>query len=314
MGIEAQPHKETQTGNLVSFNTGMKLPLKSMTVGIDPVQRGEGDPSPDNIRPITGWTGMNIYHTDQNLIGGTVFRDAIKAYMPGATIDTENKIISYSAGANTVDTFVGRMIAPMHKIIKPNTAYTFILTYKKLSSSKSSNMRIYYSDGTYLDVPAVSEYSTKETKVVVTNSAKTPTSLSKRNGGSTTHVYYDECGVFEGVLTSADFTAYKEKQKLISWQTEAGTVYGGTLDVTTGVLTVTWANIASYDGETLPGRWISDRDVYASGTTPTTGAQVVYELAEPVEYTLSATEILTMNGLNNIWADTGNVTATYWKI
>lgn len=99
--------------------------------------------------------------------------------------------------------------------------------------------------------------------------------------------------------------------RTIDWQAIAGTVYGGTLDVTNGVLTADWANIPSYNGETLPGRWISDRDVYAPGTTPTIGAQVVYELATPVTYQLTPQEIQTLKGANNIWADTGDVTVEY---
>ncbi len=97
----------------------------------------------------------------------------------------------------------------------------------------------------------------------------------------------------------------------VSWQSEAGTVYGGTLDVTTGVLTVTNGYIASYAGETLPGAWISDRDVYAEGTSPSTGAQVVYALAAPVTYQLTPTQVRTLYGENNIWADCGPVEAEY---
>ena len=85
------------------------------------------------------------------------------------------------------------------------------------------------------------------------------------------------------------------------------TVYGGTLDMVSGVLTVTHGNIASYNGETLPSTWISDRDVYASGTTPTTGAQVVYELATPLTYTLTAQQIQTLLGTNNVWASSGQI-------
>ena len=97
----------------------------------------------------------------------------------------------------------------------------------------------------------------------------------------------------------------------ITFPSEAGTVYGGTLDVTNGVLTVDRAQIASYNGETLPGKWISDRDVYAAGASPTTGAQVVYELATPITYHLTPQEITTLLGQNNIWADTGDTFVTY---
>jgi len=77
------------------------------------------------------------------------------------------------------------------------------------------------------------------------------------------------------------------------------------------VLTVTDAQIASYAGETLPGEWISDRDVYVAGTTPTTGAQVVYKLATPITYTLTPQEITSLLGTNNLWADTGDSEVEY---
>lgn len=61
------------------------------------------------------------------------------------------------------------------------------------------------------------------------------------------------------------------------------TVYSGCMNWRTGRLTVDWGCIDSYAGEALPGEWISDRDPYAPGTTPSAGAQVVYRLAQPVE-------------------------------
>lgn len=89
------------------------------------------------------------------------------------------------------------------------------------------------------------------------------------------------------------------------------TVYGGTLDTVSGTLTVTDGYIASYNGETLPSTWISDRDVYSAGTTPTTGAEVVYKLATPITISLTPTEITTLYGKNVIWADSGDIAITY---
>ena len=111
--------------------------------------------------------------------------------------------------------------------------------------------------------------------------------------------------------TDPTFEPYQEETYSITFPSEAGTVYGGTLDVTSGVLTVTDAQIASYAGETLPGEWISDRDVYVAGTTPTTGAQVVYKLATPITYTLTPQEITSLLGTNNLWADTGDSEVEY---
>ena len=83
----------------------------------------------------------------------------------------------------------------------------------------------------------------------------------------------------------------------------------------TCTLIVTHGYIASYAGETLPGAWISDRDVYAADTLPTTGAQVVYELA-PADYQtyqLTAAQLATLGGSNTISAalsGSGAVTST----
>lgn len=85
------------------------------------------------------------------------------------------------------------------------------------------------------------------------------------------------------------------------------TIYGAEWDVTDGELKQTDGYIASYNGESLPSTWISDRDVYASGTTPTIGAEVVYKLATPTTINLSPLSIRMLQGTNNVYADCGEV-------
>ena len=89
------------------------------------------------------------------------------------------------------------------------------------------------------------------------------------------------------------------------------TCYGGIVDVVRGILIKTWEYIASYNGESLPGRWLSDRDEYAPGTTPTTGAEVAYELATPIEVTLTPTQIRSFSGYNYIESSTGEMEVEY---
>lgn len=83
------------------------------------------------------------------------------------------------------------------------------------------------------------------------------------------------------------------------------TYYGGNLDVTKGELEVTWGNIASYAGETLTGEWLSSLDEYSALGTPTTGAQVVYELATPQTFNLTPTQVKTLLGQNYVSHDGG---------
>lgn len=88
------------------------------------------------------------------------------------------------------------------------------------------------------------------------------------------------------------------------------TVYGGTLDVVSGELTDKMGYIASYNGETIGEPWISDRDEYVAGTTPSIGAEVVYTLATPQTYQLTPQTISLLHGNNNVWSD-GEVELTY---
>ena len=89
------------------------------------------------------------------------------------------------------------------------------------------------------------------------------------------------------------------------------TIYGGVDDFVNGVLSNEWGYIASYDGETLPGEWISDRDVYAPYTTPTTGAEVAYRLATPTTIETSAEEITLLKGTNVLSTDGDSIELKY---
>lgn len=74
-----QPHIESIKNDSISFTTDMKAPLKECKVSFMPVQEGEGDPSPENVRNITGWNrvevknGDNIYSIDWINDVGTVY-------------------------------------------------------------------------------------------------------------------------------------------------------------------------------------------------------------------------------------------------
>ena len=114
----------------------------------------------------------------------------------------------------------------------------------------------------------------------------------------------------KGVLSEDDMMEIQAEIDAQYVVEEPETVYGGTLDVETGVVNTTWGHIASYAGEALPGEWISDRDVYSSGAVPTTGAQVVYKLAEPYTIQLTPQQIAALSGVNTLYTDADGVIVT----
>lgn len=66
------PQTETVSGSLVTFSTTKARPLKQCTVEFLPVQSGSGDPSPTNIMPISGRTGLSVY-VSPTTTGGTEY-------------------------------------------------------------------------------------------------------------------------------------------------------------------------------------------------------------------------------------------------
>ena len=47
--------------------------MKSVVAKINPIQEGSGDPSPDNIRPISGWSGVNVSRSGADQTNPTVY-------------------------------------------------------------------------------------------------------------------------------------------------------------------------------------------------------------------------------------------------
>lgn len=267
---------------IASFQAQRAQDLTGLTVRIDPIQEGTGDPSPTNIRPISGRTGLTVDASainiwdEQTTVGG--YYDATGAWRTDSSIlgctnaipvRPGMRLYCYSAnGAAVYVSLFSRMVT-----IGTSATDAFI------SRTRRENQSFTIPDGVEcLYFNFASTYGTTYQNDVSINY---PSSEQTMN--------------LAGRIIPID------------WQTEAGTVYGGNLDVVSGVLTVDWDYIASYDGEALPGEWISDRDVYAEGTTPTTGAEVAYKLAEPVTYQLDPEQVMTIPGFNQVYSDAGQI-------
>ena len=90
----------------------------------------------------------------------------------------------------------------------------------------------------------------------------------------------------------------------------AGNVYSLKFNPIQGKIWVTSGHIASYNGETLPGIWWSDRDTYAEDTSPSIGAEVVYALDEEdyIEYDATSVVVPLYYHTNYFWIENGLIT------
>ena len=259
-------------GNPVVCTPVEGYPL-GVTVSLDPVQAGEGEPSPENIRPISGRDSVQVTKGGKNLC-------------PYGTVS-----------------FTGYHWKSFGHFLPPGT-YTFSALVTSDDENYTQNL-IYFFD-------------TDENKGIAT--AMTPRDVRARATVNVPEKFdaiylYASIGASQSAGKTATFadiqlelgsaaTAYEPYQGDTYDISLPETVYGGTVDAATGEGLKTWEYIAGYNGETLPGEWISDRDVYAAGAAPTIGAQVAYKLAASKPFQATGNQsIPALSGENTLLTD-----------
>lgn len=247
--------------------------LEKLNIKFSPKQAGTGDPSPENVRPISGWDSVQVTRCGKNLLN-------------------PEKVAPISGGYGLTVTYEGENI--IHIVGKSNNPDNGDLAFVVAETSD------YSLSGKGL---AVTPFSISGNLTVVNAyGLRTPT----ENTFAIT-AYLDTTVTYDARIQLAvgveNLTTYEPYQGDTNDMTLPETVYGGTVDAVSGVGSKTWGYIASYNGESLPGEWISDRDVYAPGTTPTTGAQVAYKLATPERFEVSKISIPSLGSENTFFTN-----------
>lgn len=241
--------QKTASGSYASFADGADtVPVKDLTAQINAVQSGTGDVSTENIRAISGWSGLTIARSKKNLLEnlragttytGTVFTivfDASGKYTvsgagssTSAIATTLNPLTNYASGASHQ-----LFLLPDLFVLKAGVTYTIqdcVLGGFPEGGDESSR----FSYGSSL--PSNAHAITSLTPSVDMHVKQVRIFAIPANDYDGTFTY--EPMVVEGADTT--WEEYDGELYPVSWQDEAGTVYGGTLNVTTGLLTVTQA-------------------------------------------------------------------------
>jgi hypothetical protein len=195
------------TDGVADFETIDGSFVKSLVVEIEPSQSGTGTPSPSNIRPITGWT-----REDVTVVGKNRFNPS--------TI-TLNTIIN-NDGSLTSNNFI-------------NTSDYIIIneqTFTVLNNSTAND--VYFRAGMY---DANYNFVRREASPVMSSEASY--TFSNVTGIKYVRISYEKSSNNEiQVELGSSATAY-EPYKGKTYTTPFNqTVYGGTLDVLTGELTI----------------------------------------------------------------------------
>ena len=159
---------------------------------------------PYNAGELQHVNALTHITTEKNLWGGSRMLESFK-----------NANITGFTYTSTTAQFSGQNITGIYVLknfpFKSNTSYTFVITFSNSNNGVYSNLRIYYTDNSYSDITAPSNTAnTKQTVVFTTSSSKTVLGLCGIWGSSTTTLYYNESGLFEGTITTAQFQPYVE--------------------------------------------------------------------------------------------------------
>lgn len=336
---------DTASGAIASFPDGAdRVPVKSLTVAIEPVQSGSGDPSPTNIRPISGHTQAKVTRTRANVWD--------EVWELGTISDSNGANISGSSNIRSKN-YIPVVHDQTYYFKCPNNITlrfydvnkSYIGAYDKNNAGDGNSMtRTMPSNCYFLRFTCYQAYGTTYNHDISINYP------------STDHDYH-----------SGQVAQYEIDLD--------GTRYGGTLDVVTGVMTVDRAMVdlgsltwTYYTSGTYPilyaepsghrayvngehtdaicenyseGNPVAARSTLASGNLPDktfswisgatgsftvrdssytsasdfktamNGVKLIYPLATPFTVQLSANDITTLLGQNNVWNDCGDTTVEY---
>ena len=333
----------SESGAAVTCTPVAGYPL-GVVSGITPIQAGSGDPSPTNVRPLTGYTQAKLRHGGKNLFSIDLFttRDTVVNNGDGSITVTGN-------GVGTGSQNILRKLAPELEAGK-----TYVLSAESTGDKKYIHMigpRISWNFGSALTL----------TDAILDSQIYWYSNTDKTIPATIRNIQ------IEPGTVATEYEPYREATQYVA---ELGQeVYAGTYDWSTGLLTLThkmvtftgeeagWVDysdtiIVNYNyikdaasayefrgwsshtpdksaafriinasggirvaqlttfwglAENTAATWIAYLKEQAAAGTP---VQVLYELETPTTVQLAPQEIFAISGANTLYSDTGDTAVT----
>lgn len=213
---------DTASGAIASFSDGADgAPVKSLTVDIEPVQSGS-NPSPTNICPISGHSTAMVTRTGKNVLKPWITNQTKNGIT--YTVNSDGSISTSGTASDNSQILSTRFVLPKGDYIlngcpaggSTGTYYLRILLYRGSSLVSS-----------YSDIGNGVQFTVDDGMELITF-------VSINNGQTApSSAWYPMIRPIS--ITDATYESYTAETYIIDLD---GTRYGGTLDATTGVLTV----------------------------------------------------------------------------
>ena len=228
------------SGSIASISDAIAGNAVGLTVDVEPVQSGSGDPSPSNVRPISGWTSAKVTRTGKNLF--TSYSSGTGGTNNGVTftVNTDGSIsaVGTATGGNAAFAIFGQAKRSLYPNLQGKT-----VTLSGCPSGGSANT--YYLNGFRMansGETTAADYGNGVTFVWDTGE-RTDYNISivVKSGASINDTFYPQ---LELGTTATSYVPYSGEQVTIDLD---GTRYGGTVDVVNGTMMVTKA-FATFTG------------------------------------------------------------------
>lgn len=167
---------------------------------------GKPSPSPEYPQEIVsvGESGsINVEITGKNLFGGKTFADKVKDSFKGEIDETQKTIAFYAQNTKSVVLF---------NVPDKNKRYTLIAKGNCSSKVQYLNLCFLYDNGEQESL-FFNNANTKQS--FVSNAHKKLVSIAGYYNDGLTKLYYEDFGLFEGVLTLNDFEPYHKSTTTI---------------------------------------------------------------------------------------------------
>lgn len=234
---------------ILTFESDYKCPFKHIAVTIEPVQSGSGDPSPENVRPISGWTVADVQRTGKNLLPIYSMRTSDKGI--NYTVTDDGIWVHGTATASSYS-WEGGVNYDSSWLKIPAGTYTFSVNDMFGSNQQEGYVVFMGWDSSGNEISNWTLHNSRRSQVMTfATDVGLYYGIFVKSGLTVDTVVKIQA---ELGSTATAYEPYSGSSLSINWQDEAGTVYGGTLAIDEDGGCVLTVGIVS---ETLNGTRVS---------------------------------------------------------